>query len=81
MSDFQTVFFCLSDKRCLMLIIKKNVEEDKSVTKSVISPQRKLGSLRNLIIIFRNLLSDKQKNRFENPTFIGLTRVSRMNTI
>ena len=23
-------FFCLSDKRCLMLIIKKNVEDDKS---------------------------------------------------
>ena len=34
-----------------------------------------------LIIIFRNLLSDKQKKRFENPTFIGLTRLSRMNTI
>ena len=23
-------FFCLSDKRCLMLVIKKYVEEDKS---------------------------------------------------
>ena len=27
---FSNRFFCLSDKRCLMLIIKKNVEEDKS---------------------------------------------------
>ena len=34
-----------------------------------------------LIIIFKNLLSDKQKKRFENPTFISLTRVSRMNMI
>ena len=27
---FSNRFFCLSDKRCLMLIIKKNVKEDKS---------------------------------------------------
>ena len=27
---FSNRSFCLSDKRCLMLIIKKNVEEDKS---------------------------------------------------
>ena len=27
---FSNRFFCLSDKRCLMLINKKNVEEDKS---------------------------------------------------
>ena len=33
------------------------------------------------MIIFRNLLSDKPKKRFENPTFIGLTQLSRMNTI
>ena len=32
-------------------------------------------------MILRNLLSDKQKKRFENPTFIGLTRVGRMNRI
>ena len=31
-----------------------------------------------LIIIFRNPLSDKTKKRFENQTFIGFTRVSRM---
>ena len=75
MSDFQTVFFCLSDKRFLIIIIKKNLkkinlrvrflalkiaffggfENDNilssksyTVTKSGISPQRKLGSLRNL---------------------------------
>ena len=30
MSDFQTVFFCLSDKRFLNIIIKKKFEEDKS---------------------------------------------------
>ena len=34
-----------------------------------------------LIIMIRNLLSDEQKKRFENPTFIGLTWLSRMNTI
>ena len=28
-----------------------------------------------------NLLSDKQKKMFENPTFFCLTRVSRVNTI
>ena len=27
---FSNRFFCLSDKRCLMINIKKNVEEDKS---------------------------------------------------
>ena len=27
---FSNVFFWLSDKRCLMLIFKKNVEQDKS---------------------------------------------------
>ena len=32
-------------------------------------------------MILRNLLSDKQKKRFENPTFIGLPRVSRMNMV
>ena len=75
MSDFQTVFFCLSDKRFLIIIIKKNLkkinlrvrflalkiaflggfENDNilssksyTVTKSKVSPQRKLGSLRNL---------------------------------
>ena len=32
-------------------------------------------------MIIRNLLSYKQKKRFENPTFIGLTRVGRVNTI
>ena len=34
-----------------------------------------------MILIFRNLLSDKQKKWFETQTFIGLTQVSRMNTI
>ena len=34
-----------------------------------------------LIISIRHLLSDKQKKRFENRTFIGLTQVSRVNTI
>ena len=34
-----------------------------------------------LIISIRHLLSDKQKKRFENPTFIGLTQVSRVNMI
>ena len=29
----------------------------------------------------RNLLSDKQKKRFENPTFIDLKQVGRINTI
>ena len=79
MSDFQTVFFGLSDKRCLMLIIKKMLKKtnlrvrflalkiaffggfenyiilsSKSymVTKSGISPQRKVGSLRNLKLKF-----------------------------
>ena len=32
-------------------------------------------------MILRNLLSDKQKKWFDNLTFIGLKRVSRMNTI
>ena len=73
---FLNLFFCFSDKRCLMLIIKKKMltkvnlwvrflplkiaffggfENDDilssksyTVTKSGISPQRKLGSLRNL---------------------------------
>ena len=71
---FLNLFFCLSDKRFLIIIIKFFFEEDKSegtffsaencvfggfendnilssksykVTKSGISPQRKLGSLQN----------------------------------
>ena len=76
---FSNRFFCLSDKRCLMLNIKKmlkkmnlrvrflalkiaffggfendNILSSKSymVTKSGISPQRKVGSLRNLKLKF-----------------------------
>ena len=33
------------------------------------------------ILSIGNHLSDKQKKRLENPKFIGLTRVSRVNTI
>ena len=65
MLDFQTVFFCLSNKRFLNIFIKNFLKEDKiaffggfenndilssksyTVTKSEISPQRKIGSLLN----------------------------------
>ena len=81
MSDFQTVFFVYQINDFWILLSNFFFKKINAILSAKKCTLGLIFFNIFLIISIRHLLSDTQKKRFENPTFIGLARLSRMNTI